>query len=230
MVLIFPINSSTNLPFDYQLSISPISNTITQSETIKANINVTYLQGKPQAVTLTVTANSTVAQINLSSITGIPKPNDPYTSNLTIHILDSAQSSAYSINITANSSNNKTYSTKYNIEVLNSQIQVLGTVSTISSDSIYPLDLQFVNLQTNVTYTANLTFASLTKANLLQQATYSVMLPNQQSYKVIGTWARLFGPWSSPSDLPQGTFDCGILQVDCKVGQTTINKDYQDSK
>ena len=198
-----------------------------QGQTIKTNISVNYLQGIPQPVTLAVTGNSTTAQINLSNTTGSPRPNEPYTSNLTIQILDSAQSTMYSINITANSSNNKTYSSAYNLEILNNQIQVSGTVTTPSTDSIYPIKLQFVNLQTNVAYNGTLRFPSLTKPSTLQQqATYTVSLPNQQSYKVVGTWERLYGPWSLPSDLPGGTFDCGILQVDCKVGETEINKDY----
>jgi len=224
----FSINNSANMPFEYRLYVFPINSTALQGQIIKTNITVTYLQGQPQPITLAATNNSTFAQINLSNATGIPRPNEPYITNLTIHILDSAQSAIYSINITANSSNKNTYSSTYSLEILDSQIQVSGTVSTPSStDSIFPTKLQFVNLQTNITYNATLQYPNLPKASTLQQqAIYNVSLPNQQSYKVIGTWGRLYGPWSSSSDLPEGTFDCGILQVDCKVGETIINKDY----
>ena len=224
----FFVNNSVSLPFEYRLSVFPVNGTAMQGETIETNITVTYLQGQPQPVTLAATNNSTFAQINLANATGIPRPNEPYTSTLTIHILDSAQLSKYSINITAKSSNKNTFTSAFSLEILNSQIQVSGTVSTPSStDSIYPTKLQFVNIQTNITYNATLHYLSLPKASTLQQqAIYNVSLLNQQSYRVIGTWGRLYGPWSSSSDLPEGTFDCGILQVDCKVGETTINKNY----
>jgi hypothetical protein len=224
----FFVNNSVSLPFEYQLSVFPINGTAMQGETIETNITVTYLQGQPQPVTLAATNNSTFAQINLSNATGIPRPNEPYISNLTIQILDSAQSSILSINVTGNSNNKNKYSTAYSLEILNSQIQISGTVSTPSKiASIYPIKLQFVNLKTNITYNATLQYPSLPKASTLQQqAIYNISLPNQQTYRVIGTWGRLYGPWSSSSDLPEGTFDCGILQVDCRVGETTINKDY----
>jgi hypothetical protein len=225
----FFINNSDSLPFEYRLNVFPINGTAHQGETIETNITVTYLQGQPQPVKLVITNNSSFAQINLSNATGIPRPNEPYTSNLTIHILDYAPSSFYSINITANSSIKNSHSSDFNLEVLDSQIQVSGTVSTPSAtDSIYPTKLQFVNLQTNITYNATLHYPSLAKASTLQQqAIYNVSLPNQQSYRVIGTWGRLYGPWSSPSDLPDGTFDCGILHVDCRTGESSIVKNYQ---
>jgi hypothetical protein len=221
----FLIDSSPDIPFNYQLSVSPISNTTTQGQTIKANITVAYLQGQAQPVNLLVLGNSTIMQTSLSNSTGTPKPNEPFTSNLTIHILASAQPDNYPVTITSNSGST-VHSTTCNLRLV-SQIQVIGTVATNSTDDIYPTKLQFISQQNNVTYNATLSFSSLPNHKLQQQATYNVSLPNEQSYRVIGSWARLPGPWIEHSDLPEGTFDCGILQVDCRTGESSIVKDYR---
>jgi hypothetical protein len=224
----FAVSSLTSQnSFDYRLNVSPINETIMQGQTLMSNITVSYLQGQPQPVTLAVAGNSSIMELNLSNTIGIPKPNQPFTSNLTIHFLANTQSAKYPVTFTS-SSGTKIHSETYNLTVVNSQIQVSGTVSTPSStNSIFPTKLQFVNLQTNITYNATLQYPNLPKASTLQQqAIYNVSLPNQQSYRVTGTWGRLYGPWSSSSDLPEGTFDCGILQVNCKVGESIINKDY----
>ncbi len=222
----FQIDSSPDLPFDYQLSVSPISNTTMQGQTIKANITVAYLQGLPQPVTLAVTGNLTIAEFNLSNSTVIPRPNEPYTSNFTIHFFASAQPAKYIVIITS-SSGNLVHSSTYTLTVISSQIQVTGAVTTHSTDDIYPTKLQFISQDDNAIYNATLSFSSLPNNMLQQQATYSVSLPNDQSYRVIGSWARLPGPWIEPSDLPEGTFDCGILNVDCRTGESSIVKDYQ---
>jgi hypothetical protein len=221
----FLIDSSPDLPFDYQLSVSPISNTTMQGQTINANITVVYLQGLPQPVTLAVTGNSSIMQLNLSNITGTPKPNQPFTSNLTIHFLASAQPTKYPVNITSNSGT-IAHSATYNLTVV-SQIQVIGTITTNSTDDIYPTKLQFISQENNAIYNATLSFSSLPNNILQKQATYSVSLPTNQSYRVIGSWARLPGPWIEPSDLPEGTFDCGILNVDYWIGEPSIVKNYQ---
>jgi hypothetical protein len=218
-------NSSTDLPFDYQLSVSSISNTTMQGQTIKANITVAYLQGLPQLVTLDVIGNSSIMQLNLSNTTGTPKPNQPFTSNLIIHFLASEQPTKCLVNITSNS-RTIAHSATYNLTVVN-QIQVIGTINTNSTDDIYPTKLQFISQENNAIYNATLTFSSLPNNMLQQQATYNVSLPNEQPFRVIGSWARLPGPWISPGDLPDGTFDCGILHVDCRIGESSIVKDYQ---
>ena len=223
----FLINYPTSQPFDYKLTIFPIGNIIMQGQTVFTNITVSYLQGPPKPVSLHVIADSAIMQTSLSNPIGTPEPNEPFVSNLTIHILNSAQSSIYPISITA-SGNEKEYSLTYNTTVISSQIEVSGIVSTISSDSIYPAKLQFVNQQNNVIYNATLNYPSLSKSSTLQQqATYKVTLPNQETFKVIGTWARLYGPWSSSTDLPEGTFDCGILLVNCTVSEISLHRDFQ---
>ena len=220
------VSSSTSKPFDYSMDVSCNNDTALQGQTIEANITVNYLQGNLQPVTLNAQGNSTTMQLELTNTTGIPKPNEPFTSNLTIHFLASAQPANYSVNITSNS-RSTVHLTTLNLTVVNRQIQVTGTVTTTSEDDIYPIKLQFIS-QTNATYNATLSFSRLPENKLQQQATYSATLPNEQTYKVIGTWARLFGPWIEPTDKPEGTFDCGTLQIDCKSGESSLVKDLQD--
>jgi hypothetical protein len=221
--------SGSQPTFDYTLNVTPFNGTIMQGQNIETNITVSHLQGKPQPVTITVTCNSTVANFYFSKSTGTPKPDEPFTSNLTLAVLGNAESATYTISINTNTSDNRAHSSAYNVTVLNRPIQVYGWVKTISEESIYPTKLQFVSIQTNRTYNATLTYPKASAPyTLIQRANYTVSLPNQQSYKVTGTWTRLFGPWIKPTDLPNGTFDCGILTIDCKAEEDTIKKNYHD--
>jgi hypothetical protein len=227
----FFINSFSPLgsqpTFDYTLNVSPFSSAIMQGQKIETNITVSYLQGAPQPVTITVTCNSSIANFCLSNSTGTPKPDEPFTSNLTIAILDNAEPATYMVSINSGTSNNRAYSSVFNVTVLNRQVQVFGIVSATSEKSIYPTNLQFVSIQTNQTYNATLTYPKASAPyNLIQRANYTVFLPNHQSYKVTGTWTNLFGPWSKPTDLLNGIFDCGILNVDCKAGEDKVNENY----
>ena len=227
LIYSFSPSISSQPLFDYTLNVSQINGPIMQGQNIETNITVSYLQGFPQPVTITVSCNSTIADFYLSNSTGTPKPDEPFTSNLTIAILDNAESATYKISISANSSDNKAHQAAFNVTVLNRPIQVYGWVKTIFDETIYPTNLQFVNTQTNQTYNATLTYPKASAPyTLIQRANYTVSLPNHQTYKVTGTWANLFGPWSKPTDLPNGTFDCGILTVDCKTGEDTVYKNY----
>jgi hypothetical protein len=221
----FIVSSSTGKPFDYSIDISCINDSASQGQIIEANITLNYLQGTPQPVTLGFEGNYTIMQYELSNKTGTPKPNESFKSNLTIHVLVSAQPDKYPVKITSNSGS-IAHLTAFNLTILNRQIQVTGKVTTTSEDDIYPTKLQFISQQTNATYNATLSFSKLPEHNLQQLATYSVTLPNEQAYRVIGSWTRLPGPWLSPGDLPEGTFDCGILQIDYKSGESSLVKDF----
>jgi hypothetical protein len=222
----FLVSSSSSKPFDYSLEVSCINDTALQGQTLEANITVNYLQGTPQLVTLDAQGDSSIMQLQISNTTGTPKLNEPFTSNLTIHFLASAQPAKHPVNITSNSGST-VHLTTLNLTLANRQIQVTGTVATTSEDDIYPTKLQFTSQQTNATYNATLSFSRLPENKLQQQATYSVSLPNEQAYRVTGSWTRLPGPWLSQGDLPEGTFDCGILQVDCKSGESSLIKNFQ---
>jgi uncharacterized membrane protein len=155
----FLISYFTSKPFDYGLNIASINDIVIQGQTVDTNITVSYLTGTPQPVTLDLSGNSTIMEFKFSNITGVPKPNEPFASNLTIYFLSNTQPGKYPVNITSNSGT-IAHSATYNLTVV-SQIQVIGIVTTNSTDDIYPTKLQFISQQNNATYNATLSFASL---------------------------------------------------------------------
>jgi hypothetical protein len=216
------INTFANQSFDYKIFFSPIKEPILQGQTVRTTVTVSYLRGTPEPVRLEITDNSTTVQFDLSNNTGTPEPNVPFTSNLTLRVSASAESTTVEIRILSYS-DTKDYSSTYTVTVINNLIKVYGTVNTYSTDSNYPIRLQFISQQDNTTYYASLHYPSLPNAALQQLAEYTVSLPNNESYKVVGTWAHYSPPWS---DKPQGTFDCGILLVNCTVSGSSINQNY----
>jgi hypothetical protein len=222
---------SSRVQFDFNLSVNQNSGAILQGNSAQTNLTINCIQGSPENVNLSASSGPDGTIFNFSNSEGTPTASSTFKSTLSIDVpisaLFSPKTSPYQVNITATAKNGKTYSATYNLTVLNSSIEVSGSFSTISSDSIFPINLKFINTGTNSTYFATLNYPKLPSAAMLQQtADYTVSLPNQQSYNVIGSWARFFGPWSSPTDIPNGTFDCGTLNVNCGVGVNSMTQDY----
>ena len=168
------INYHSSQPFNYAVGVSPIDKSMMQGQTISTNITVSYLQGTPQPVSLNVITNSESIQTILSNPTGIPKPNEPYTSNLTICISNSAKPDIYQITVTSNSNNQK-HSSIYNMTIIDSEINVFGTFNVSSNESIFPYRLQFVSQQNYAIYSATLNYPSMQKTSTnQQQAIYNV--------------------------------------------------------
>ncbi len=218
----------TTRPFDYQIAVYPSRGTVQQGSSLQISVNLTYLQGTPEAVTLRASGGPEGTSYSFSNQTGTPTEAAPFTCNLTVMVPASASTEAYLINVTAAADKGKIYSLPLELSVLNVNIQVSGTVTVRSSEPIYPTEIQFVNTATNQTYTAIVTTTptSPSAAMLIQQGTYSISLPNHQIYHATCTWTRLFGPWISPSDALHGTFVGGTLDIDCGVGVTSITRDY----
>ena len=216
------------IPFDYHLEVNPTSGIVQQGNSLLTNITLTYVQGSPETVTLGASGGPDGAIYSFSNPKGTPTFINAFTSNLTISIPSSTATNSYSVNVTATANNGKIYFQSYTLTVLDGTIQVSGTVAAKSSDDIYPTQIQFVNTATNLTYTAivKTTAGSPPTPRLIQQGTYVISLPNQQSYHVICTWTRLVGPWVSPSDAVTGIFDGGTLYVNVAVGVTSMTRDF----
>jgi hypothetical protein len=210
------------------LDVYPTSGNVQQGNNLLTNITITYIHGSPETITLSASGGPIGTNYFFFNQTGTPTSSKIFTTNLTINVPSSASSNQYLMNITSTSNSGKTHSTSCTLSVLNAEIQVSGTVIAKSSDDIYPTQIQFVSSATNKTYTAVVitTPASPSAAMLIQQGTYSVSLPNQQTYHVICIWTRLVGPWVSPSDAATGTFDGGTLTVNGAAGVTSIKQDY----
>lgn len=82
-------------------------------------------------MTLDVLGNSTIMDFKLSNVTGVPKPNEPFISNLTVHFLANTQPDIYPVNVTSNSGT-IAHSATYNLTVIR-QIQVIGTITANSA-------------------------------------------------------------------------------------------------
>jgi hypothetical protein len=149
-------NSSPNSPlprqFDYNLGVYPTNGTVQQVSSLVTNINVTYIQGSPQNVTLTASGGPDGTVYDFSKQTGTPFNSGGFTSNLTINVPAMASTDIYTVNVTSTAVNGKTYSNAYTLTVLNAEIQVSGTVVLNSRNDIVPSQIEFVN--GNSTYTA----------------------------------------------------------------------------
>src|ERR1700690_3920733 len=74
-------NLSTPIPFDYRFDVYPINGTVRQGTSISTNINVTYLQGPAQNVTLSASGGPEGATFSFTNQTGTPASTDIFASN-----------------------------------------------------------------------------------------------------------------------------------------------------
>jgi DNA-binding HxlR family transcriptional regulator len=94
-------------------------------------------------------------------------------------------------------------------------IQVSGTVSTPGFE-IPPTQIQFTNTATGITYAA-----------AVQNGTYSISLPNQQTYNVICTWGGL--TFNSTGIAISGIQMGPTLNVNAGLGVTSITQDFSSN-
>jgi hypothetical protein len=216
-------------PFDYRLTLNLNNGTVMQGGSIVINVNVTYLQGIPETVTLNAISDSNLFcfTFSVSNQTGKPTHSNSLTRSLTIDVASTVPSDIYVVHVSARASNGKEHSQSYELTVLNSEIQVSGTVTLNSRRDIWPSEIHFISTSTNTTFS---TIVDLSIPNhyggIVDLGTYNVTLPNQQNYKVICLWDGLFGTGPLPFPVTLGTFDFGTLFVDGGVGVTSMSKDY----
>lgn len=124
---------------------------------------------------------------------------------MTITLPSNAPTAAYSLTITA-LGGGVSRSAVYTISVLSARVTVSGTVTTTGLGT-HPTAIQFVNTVTGATFTAAVVSNS-----------YSIELPNQQTYSVTVSWSGLLGA--------SGSFDAGTLRVNAGVGTTTMSQNF----
>jgi len=221
-----PSSPNSILPdlFDYNLGIYPTNGTVLQGCPSTTSVNVTIVQGSPEAVTLTASGGPNGTVCDFTNQTGTPALNGVFTSNLTISIPSSAPKGTYLVNVTSTAANGKNYTASYTLSVVNAEILVSGTVNLSSSPTIVPSQIEFVNAHSN--YTAYVHFDLINYSGLIQHGTYSISLPNQQTYSVICVWSDFSGTVPGFSSITTGTFDWGTLAVIGGVGDTSMTRDY----
>ena len=190
VVEFYPNNPPTPQPFAFNLSTNPNNVTVLQAQNLTLNIAATYLEGNPETVTFSAGGGPNGTLYQFSNQTGTPTQTRPFTSNLTIHIPQSASSGVYLIDLASNAST-QTSHVPFNLTVLNAEIQVFGNV-TIDSKvylegvtlDVIPTHIVFKSNTTGETYQAKVHRFTDTDVAPGRTGNYSIMLPNQQNYHV----------------------------------------------
>jgi hypothetical protein len=177
------------------------SGTVIQGKSVETTIFVQWLTGAAPAVTLSADSGSSGIQCHFNPSSKVPD----YQSTLTMSVPTTTPINAYSVTITA-TNGAVTRSTSYTISVLSAKVYVSGTVTTTGTGT-NPTQIQFVDKQTGVTYTDD-----------ISNNYYSVSLENEHSYAVTVSWEGLL--------YSTGTYDGGNLYVYAPVGYTSQNADF----
>ncbi len=181
---------SASRPFAFSLSMYPNDGTIMQGQNLTIRVDVVYLKGTPEPVTLSVSGSPNGTIYQFSSQTGTPNATQPFSSNLTIFAPASAASGSYFIDVSSNASA-QTCRATFNLIVVAAEIQVSGTVTIISQVTIngvtvdvIPTDILFESNTTGQAYQAKINRFTDTSVAPGKTGNYSISLPNQQSYRV----------------------------------------------
>ena len=194
------LNPSPKTPFNFGLSISSSSGTVLQGSSIETSVTVTYYSGDSMSVAMSGDSGSSGIQCSFSPSASSPS----FTSVLTMTVPDSTPTKAYSVIVTA-TGGGVTRTVSYTITVLSVRVLVSGTVTTTGFGT-HPTQVQFVDTQTGLTYTASMSGNS-----------YSITLQNQHTYSVVVYWQGLLGS--------SGTFK-RIMVVNVGVGSTTMSQNF----
>lgn len=183
-------NSSVPKPFALNLSTKQNNGTVMQAQNLTITIDAAYIEGQPEPITLSANGGPNGTLYQFSNQTGTPNSTKPFSSFLTITVPISSASEIYPIKISA-TTGNTTYQNEFNLTIINSQIQVNGTVTGTHvdiagrpSEDIYPTDIEFKSTSTNQTYNAKVYLPPDAKGMPMKTGNYSIMLPNQQTYRV----------------------------------------------
>ena len=185
------INSqSASKPFTFSLSMYPNNGTIMQAQNLIIRVDVAYLKGNPEPVTLSASGGPNGTIYQFSSQTGNPNSTQPFSSNLTIFAPASEASGSYFIDVSSNASVQTCHAT-FNLIVVAAEIQVSGKVTIISEVTfnqvtidVIPTDILFESNTTGQTCRVKVYRFKDTSLAPGRAGNYSISLPNQQSCRV----------------------------------------------
>jgi uncharacterized membrane protein len=133
LILTFFVRVDLTAPqFDFAMAVSPSSSTVQQGSSLQLTVNVTYLRGTPEAVSLSASGGPNGVAYSFSNQTGTPTEIAPFSCNLTVMVPASASTDIYVIKVTAAVANGKNYSLPCELSVLDVDIQISGTVAQSS--------------------------------------------------------------------------------------------------
>jgi hypothetical protein len=207
-------------PFRFSLAVSPENCTIVKGSNATITVEAMYLNGTSHPLMLSVSGGPNGTTYNFTPQTVEPTKNKAFISNLTINVPTDSVSSKYVLNITAATANGITNSITYALNVLEKdEIYVTGTVTANRWVGVYPTKIQFINVNTNQIY-----FANLDTVPGSQKGTYNITLPNHQFYQIF-CWCN-FMPESGHSSAR--AFTPMWFTLDCASGVTSLTKDFTD--
>jgi hypothetical protein len=151
------------------------------------NVNVTCLEGSNQTVTLSAFGGPENTTFVFSNQTALLSSGNMSISNLTINVPASAPAGSYAVNIASTALDGKTFNITYSLSVAVAEIQVSGRIAATSNvatsgkySGSWPSKIEFVSKHSTYTATicGNMPFWTT------HRGTYSIFLPNNQSYEV----------------------------------------------
>ena len=218
---------SASKPFAFRLSTYPKNETSMQGQNLTIRVDVVYLEGTPEPVSLAVSGGPNGTIYQFSNQTGIPNSIQPFRSNLTIFLPNSGASGSYSINVLSNS-NSQTNHGIFNLTVLATQIQVSGTVTILSNAiingatiDVIPTHIVFESNTTSQAFQAKIDRFTDTRVAPGKTGNYSISLPNQQSYHV-GFYCISFPHYIPIFRVATTGIKNGCFTVDCSAGTDSI--------
>ncbi|HDJ89230.1 MAG TPA: hypothetical protein ENG40_00860 [Thermoprotei archaeon] len=98
------------IPFDFNLSVSPSSKNVYQGESVSFTVSITLISGNSRNIYLSLSNVSSGISYTFNPSSGRP----PFTSTLTIHVSENTNPQKYILNVLAKNSVREKY---FNIEL-----------------------------------------------------------------------------------------------------------------
>ncbi len=206
-----PINNNptpASTPFDYNLSVPKMDTTVMQGNTVPIDILITYIQGSPENVLLNATGIPKQATYSFTQVEGVPTNSSSFNSTLTIFVTELVPSDQYKITITSTANNGKTYSSHYDLSVIDSKISVSGRVTT--NEGI-PNQIIFEQMSSYGSLTGKVYSSPIVSGN------YAVVLPSEEYFAVSVNWEKTDGTSGTHHFIfPYGTLaGVGVNSITC---------------
>ena len=229
--VLYQDTQSVPKPFGFSLSTYPNNGTIMSAQNLTITVDVAYLEGRAEPVTLSASGGPNGTIYQFSNQTGTPNATHPFSSNLTVLVPSTVATGSYAIEVLANSST-QVHRTAFNLTVVSAEIKVSGDVTintkiTVNGETldVIPTDIIFTSTNTGERYEAKIHRYTDTTAAPGKTGNYSITLPNLQSYRVD------FYCFSYPQYIPvpekaKSGIENGVFTVNCGAGVTSMSANF----
>jgi len=226
---------SESKPFSFSLSVIPDNGTIVQGSNTTISVEATYLSRNSVPITFSGDGSPNGTTYEFTNQTGIISKSQSFRSNLTISTPASADSNVYAVKILASAANSTGIQAAFNLTIVNSYIQVYGTLTGTnltfpgySDEDIIPVDIYFNNTTTGQGCSVHVNRYTDTEEYPGKIANYTVSLPNLQTYKVSAYFFSFPHYIPVPRPMVQGGTQDGYFTLDCGVGVDSVEANFWD--